>query len=112
MDLQHAIETNRWTYDLMQYLYHQANFIHDSRKRLDLIKKFYHDLHQDDHLSADIRRPVCPTRWVRRGKLLPATLDEYDVLIQVMKSLADTAEVKTAAIARNFLFIYFFSYLG
>ena len=42
-----------------------------------------------------------PTRWVLRGKLLLATLDEYDVLIQVMESLADTADVKTAATARG-----------
>ena len=32
LDLQHAIESTRWTYDLMQYLNSQSNFIRDNRK--------------------------------------------------------------------------------
>ena len=31
LDLQHAIENNRWSYDLMQFLNSHSNFIRDSR---------------------------------------------------------------------------------
>ena len=42
------------------------------------------------------------TRWILRGKLLTATRNEYDVLLQAMHHLAETAEAKTAATARGF----------
>ena len=102
LDLQHAIESNRWSYDLMQFLNSQSNFIRDTRKRFDLVRKLHSELHPDDALNSAVRRPACPTRWVLRGKLLTATRNEYDVLLQAMHHLAETAEAKTAATARGF----------
>ena len=102
LDLQHTIESNRWSYDLMQFLNSQSNFIRDSRKRFDLVRKLHSELHPDDELNSAVRRPACPTRWVLRSKLLSATRNEYDVLLQVMHHLAETAEAKTAATARRF----------
>ena len=102
LDLQHTIESSRWSCDLMQFLNSQSNFIRDSRKRFDLVKKLHSELHPDDELNSAVRRPACPTRWVLRGKLLSATRNEYDVLLQVMHDLAETADAKTAATARGF----------
>ena len=102
LDLQHTIESNRWSYDLMQFLNSQSNFIRDNRKRFDLVRKLHNELHPDDELTSAVRRPPCPARWVLRGKLLSATRNEYDVLLQVMHHLAETAEAKTAATARRF----------
>ena len=102
LDLQNAIESTRWTYDLMQYLNSQSNFIRDSRKRYELVKKLHKELHPDDELNSAARRPACPTRWVLHRSLLAETRDEYDVLLQVMHYLAETAEAKTAATARGF----------
>ena len=60
------------------------------------------ELHPDDELNSAVRRPACPTQWVLRRSLLAATRDEYDVPLQVMHYLAETADAKTAAIARGF----------
>ena len=99
LDLQHAIECSRWTYDPMQYLNYQSNFIRDSRKRFELVKKLHKELYPGDELHSAVRRPACPTRWVLRRSLLSATRDEYDVLLQAMHYLAETADAKTAATA-------------
>ena len=96
------LKSNRWSYDLMQFLNSQSNFIRDNRKRFDLVRKLHNELHPDDELTSAVRRPPCPARWVLRGKLLSATRNEYDVLLQVMHHLAETAEAKTAATARGF----------
>ena len=102
LDLQHTIESNRWCYDLMEFLNSQSNFIRDSRKRFDLVRKLHSELHPDDELNSAVRRPACPTCWVLCGKLLSATRNEYDALLQVMHHLAETAEAKTAVTARGF----------
>ena len=86
----------------MQYLNYQSNFIRYSRKRFGLVKKLHKELHPGDELHSAVRRPACPTRWVLRRSLLSATRDEYDVLLQAMHYLAETADAKTAATARGF----------
>ena len=59
LDLQHAIESNRWSYDLMQFLNSQSNFIRNSCKRFDLVRKLHSELHPDDALNSAVRRPAC-----------------------------------------------------
>ena len=102
LDLQHAIESTRWTYDLMQYLNSQSNFIRDSCKRYELVRKLHKELHLDDELNSAVRRPACPSRWVLRRSLLAATRDEYDVLLQVMHYLAETADAKNSSYCKRF----------
>ena len=66
------------------------------------MRKIHSELHPDDELNLAVRRPACPTRWLLRGKLLTATRNEYDVLLQAMHHLFETAESKPAATARCF----------
>ena len=76
LDLKYTIENSRWSCDLMQFLNSQSNFIRDSRKRFDLVRKLNSELHRDDELNSAVQRQACRTHWVLRGKLLSATRNE------------------------------------